>query len=126
MAETDKLDCNYCKYREKYKDFLKERISQREKIILVSKFFRLKRNDEGVLEKTIETPKYCFIGSEKKLPEIQFQIAIDNYTLNIPYGTIKEIWEDVSGTINLELRFQVVFDENATRDDKKMRLEPMQ
>jgi hypothetical protein len=124
MAEADKPDCNYCKYRENYKNFLKEKVSQRKEIVLISRFLRFKRNDEGVLEKTIDPPKYCSIGGEKDLREMEFQIVIGNYTLNIPYGAIKEIWEDVSGAINLELRFQVVFDEDA-KTDKKMRLEPM-
>jgi hypothetical protein len=123
MTEIDKASCDYCRNREKCEAFLKGKVSQRKEIALVSKFFRLKRNDCGVLEKTIDTPKYCFIEGENSLHEREFQIVIGRNTLNIPYGAIKEIWEDVSGVINLELRLIVVFDEDATRDDKKLRLE---
>ncbi|MDR3001814.1 MAG: hypothetical protein LBU89_11190 [Fibromonadaceae bacterium] len=123
MVEIGKSDCDYCKDREKKEVFLKEKVSQRREIALISKFVRIKRNDFGVLEKIIHTPKYCFIAGKNSLHEREFQIVIgNNNTLNIPYGAIREIWEDVSGVINLELRLSVVFDEGATRDDKKLRL----
>jgi|GEM_PF-6943956 len=121
MSEIDKLDCDCCKRREKNEVSLRELVSQRKDIVLVSKFVRFKRNDSGVLEKIINTPKYCFITGKDSLHEREFEAVIgNNNTLNIPYGAIREIWEDSSKAINLELRLTVVFDEDAK--DKKLSL----
>jgi len=123
MDNLDKSDCDYCKEREKSKAFLEEKVSQRKEIVLISKFISIKTNDFGVLEKTIHIPKYCFIKGKDSLYDRAFQIVNGNNTLNIPYGAIKEIWEDVSGKINLELRLAIVFDEDATKEDERLRLE---
>jgi len=117
MAETDKSDCNY-------KVYLEKKTSQRRELVLISYFLRLKKNENGILEKKISSPKNCHIKGKNSLYEREFQIVIDNNTLNIPYGAIKEIWEDVSGKINLELRLIVIFDEDAIREDERLRLIP--
>jgi len=123
MDKVDESDCDYYKEREKSKSFLEEKVSQRKEIVLISKFISVKKNDFGVLEKTIRIPKYCFIKGKDSISERAFQIVSGNNTLNIPYGAIKEIWEDVSGKINLELRLAIIFDDDATREEERLRLE---
>jgi hypothetical protein len=117
MAETDKSDCDY-------KVYLEKKISQRRELVLISYFLRLKKNENGISEKKISPLKNCHIEGKNSLYEREFQIVIDHNTLNIPYGAIKEIWEDVSGKINLELRLIVIFDEDAIREDERLRLMP--
>jgi len=123
MTEIGETACDYCKERERNKAFLDEKVSQRKKIVLMSRFIKIERDKDGVLEITTNTPKNCFINGKDSLFDRIFQILIFGNTLNIPYGAIKEIWEDVSGEINMELRWTIVFDGGATRDDKKLRFE---